>query len=145
MASLNTNREITFKRTMNFFSKASNGKILFDATQSIYNGSLDFEPDFFIVKAITYISNNEQNKDKNPVLTCEFAEQLPCILGTFSAQGSIKQPNTYYRFVSREIDYTDLVFAVLLLDGQGVLSPNTDISKSTWLCTLEFCKWREII
>lgn len=145
MATLNTNLEVIYKRTMFFWDKASPNPVVFDATLDTYGGPLDFVPDFFIVKSITYLSKNEASDDFNLVLTCNFGETALTILGTFSPEGSIKQPNTYHRFISREDVYTDLAFNAVLLNGKDTVQTNTIASASTWLCQIEFGKYREII
>jgi hypothetical protein len=137
-----SNKQILKKRTMFFHAQASLGAVPFDLTLDTWGGPLDFIPDFWITKSITYISKNEANDNFNPVLVCDFGETNISIVGTFSAEGSIKQPNTYHRFIQRNANYTDVNFEVLLLDGQSIIQNNI-INASTWLCQIEFGKYVE--
>lgn len=61
------NREIHLKKSINFWAPASANKILFDATQSIYN-ALNFQPDGFFVNTLSLIGDDESPPETTEVL-----------------------------------------------------------------------------
>lgn len=144
------NRETHLKLTQSFWAKANEGKVNFDLKDNTgtYGKAIDFLPDYFYIKAITYISNNEQSRDENPVLVGNFADgNAFTVFGTFSPQGSIKQPNTYYEYTPADPNNPYIITVdIYLLEQQGVATPNVNqISKSTWLLTIEWCKYVDIV
>jgi hypothetical protein len=144
MATQPVNKQILYKKTLTFWAKASATVETFDITNPLYGGPLDFTPDAFIVRNVSYISNNEQNKDQVPCITSDFGQPIPngpCFIGIFSAQGSINNKGTYHEFVAPDPNPNLFSFEVVLLDGKDNILVNTQISKSSWFTQIEFIKY----
>ncbi len=136
------NREIHLRKTINVWAKSAVLKVLFDLTLDIHN-ALDFQPDAFYVRTVTYISGNEQNSNEVPVLTCTFTNpnNTEEILGCMSANGSISHPNTLFDY-NQAVPITAVEFQLRALITQGVIDL-TSLNKSTWFCAMEFIQYSE--
>jgi len=144
MTTIPSNKQILYKKTFTFWAKASANLETFDVSNPVYGGPLDFTPDAFIVKNISYISNNEGNKDQLPCVTCDFGVPNLTFLGIFSAQGSINNKGTYHEYSVGNPNFpNDLTFNVVLLDGKDTILINDQINKSSWFCQIEFIKYVE--
>ena len=141
------NRQVHLSKNCTVWAKATAtsdplNRIFFDLTSTVY-GELDFTPDAFVVKTSSYISNNEQNKDEIPIITCNFVEgkNPDVILDVMSANGSISHPNTLYTY-NKDVPTNNVSFLLFNLINQGVYSPGA-LTKSTWMMTIEFIQYSE--
>lgn len=143
MATEPSNKQILLKKTLTFWAQSGPDPVVFDVSQSVYGGPLDFEPDAFFVRNVSYISNNEQNINSLPCITCNFG--VPgeiTYIGVFSAQGSINNKGTYHEFnYPNPLLPNELEFLVVLLNGKDTIDVNNSIDRSSWFCQLEFVKY----
>jgi len=138
-------RDIVYKKTITAWDSAGAGLIVFDFSVAPYN--LEFTPDSFIVKTITYISKSEQNANSGiPVITCDFSNDATSqdVIGGFSNAGSISHPNTIFPYKANKGGDLgqNCGFSIGLLTSQGVISPPST-TQSVWMVVLEFIKYGE--
>jgi len=135
-------REIITRKTIQVWAPAQTGAVTFDLTDTIYGG-LDFVPDAFYVKEVSYISVNENNSNAINSITVNFASpnNIEIPVGTLSAGGSINHPNTLYtcNFLNGELGQ-NAQFRLVELSTIGQID-NTGLNKSSWFISLEFIRY----